>query len=126
MQVAGFFIRDHAKYGSLSVRDLLTHSSNAGTIRIAHRLSPAQLDGFITRFGFGRATGIELPGETSGIYRGPKSWSALSRAGLAIGQEITVSTLQLARAYAVLANGGLLLQPTIVRETRDAAGNAVL
>jgi cell division protein FtsI/penicillin-binding protein 2 len=126
VQVAGFFIRDHARYGLLSVRDLLTHSSNAGTIRIAHRLSPAQLDGMITRLGFGCATGIELPGETRGVYRGPKSWSALSRAGLAIGQEITVSPLQLARAYAAFANGGLLVQPTIVRETRDAAGKAVL
>jgi cell division protein FtsI (penicillin-binding protein 3) len=126
VQVAGFFIRDHAKYGSLSVRDLLTHSSNAGTIRIAHRLSPQQLDSFITRFGFGRPTGVELPGETRGVYRGPRSWSALSRAGLAIGQEITVSPLQLAQAYAVFANGGFLVRPTIVRETRDASGRIVL
>jgi cell division protein FtsI/penicillin-binding protein 2 len=126
VQVAGFFIRDHAKYGVLSVRDLLTHSSNAGTVRIAHRLSPQQLDEFITRFGFGRATGIELPGETRGVYRGPRSWSALSRAGLAIGQEITVSPLQLAQGYAVFANGGLLVRPTIVRDTRDASGRVVM
>ena len=126
VQVAGFFIRDHAKYGALTVRDLLTHSSNAGTIRIAHRLPPAQLDEFITRFGFGRVTGVELPGETRGVYRGPRSWSALSRAGLAIGQEITVSPLQLAQGYAVFANGGLLVRPTIVRETRDAAGKVVM
>jgi cell division protein FtsI/penicillin-binding protein 2 len=126
IQVAGFFIRDHAKYGFLSVRDLLTHSSNAGTIRIAQRLSPPQLDGFITRIGFGQPTGVELPGETSGVYRGPRSWSALSRAGLAIGQELTVSPLQLARGYAVLANGGLLVRPTIVRDTRDASGKVVM
>jgi len=126
VQVAGFFIRDHAKYGALSVRDLLTHSSNAGTIRIAHRLTPRQLDDFITRFGFGRTTGVELPGETCGVYRGPQSWSALSRAGIAIGQEITVSPLQLAQAYAALANGGLLLRPMLVRGTRDARGAVVM
>jgi cell division protein FtsI/penicillin-binding protein 2 len=126
VQVAGFFIHDHAKYGFLSVRDLLTHSSNAGTIRIAHRLSPPLLDGFITRIGFGRPTGVELPGETRGVYRGPGSWSALSRAGLAIGQEITVSPLQLAQGYAIFANGGLLVRPTIVRDTRNANGKVVM
>ncbi len=125
VQVAGFFIRDHAKFGALSVRDLLTYSSNAGAIRIAQRLAPQQLDEFITRFGFGRSTGVELPGETRGVYRGPRSWSALSRAGLAIGQEITVSPLQLAQAYAVFANGGMLVRPTIVRETRDQNGKVL-
>ncbi len=125
VQVAGFFIHDHAKYGALSVRDLLTYSSNAGAIRIAQRLTPDQLDEFINRFGFGHSTGVELPGETRGVYRGPRSWSALSRAGLAIGQEITVSPLQLAQGYAALANGGLLVHPTIVRETRDQSGNVL-
>jgi cell division protein FtsI/penicillin-binding protein 2 len=125
VQVAGFFIRDHMKFGTLSVRDLLTYSSNTGAIRVAQRLAPEQLDEFITRFGFGRSTGVELPGETRGVYRGPRSWSALSRAGLAIGQEITVSPLQLAQAYAVFANGGLLVRPTIVRETRDQSGRVL-
>jgi len=125
VQVAGYFIRDHATYGMLSVRDLLTHSSNAGAIRIAHRLAPNALDGFVSRCGFGRPCGVELPAESAGVYRGPKSWSALSRAGLAIGQEITVSPLQLAQGYAIFANGGMLVQPTIVRETRDAAGKPV-
>jgi cell division protein FtsI/penicillin-binding protein 2 len=125
VQVAGFFIRDHAKYGPLSVRDLLTYSSNAGAIRIAQRLAPEQLDEFITRFGFNRSTGVELPGETRGVYHGPRSWSALSRAGLAIGQEIAVSPLQLAQGYAVFANGGMLVRPTIVRETRDQGGRVL-
>jgi len=125
VQVAGFFMHDHAKYGVLSVRDLLTFSSNAGAIRIAQRLAPEQLDEFITRFGFGRSTGVELPGETRGVYYGPRRWSALSRAGLALGQEISVSPLQLAQAYAAFANGGLLVRPTIVRETRDQRGQVL-
>jgi cell division protein FtsI (penicillin-binding protein 3) len=125
VMVAGFFIRDHSKFGALTVRDLLTYSSNAGAIRIAQMLTPTELDEFITRFGFGRPTGIELPGETRGVYYGPRRWSALSRAGLAIGQELTVSPLQLAQGYAAFANGGLLVRPTIVRETRDQAGRVL-
>jgi cell division protein FtsI (penicillin-binding protein 3) len=125
VQIAGFFIHDHATYGALTVRDLLTYSSNAGAIRIAQMVPPEQLDEFITRFGFGSPTGVELPAETSGVYRGPRSWSALSRAGLAIGQEITVSPLQLAQGYAVFANGGLLVRPTIVTETRDQNGRVL-
>jgi cell division protein FtsI (penicillin-binding protein 3) len=126
VQVAGTFIHDHATYGFLPVRDVLAHSSNAGAIRIAQRLSPAQLGNMIVALGFGRPTGVELPGETSGIYRGPSHWSALSQASLALGQEIAASPLQVAQAYAALANGGFLVHPTIVRETRDRDGAPVI
>ncbi len=123
--IANVFIHDHARYGLLPVREVLAKSSNAGTIRIAYRVAPAQLDATIRRFGFGRPTRVELPAETRGIYRGPQSWSALSRAGLAIGQEISVTPIQLAQAYAAIANGGLLVQPRLVLETRDRSGRTV-
>ena len=71
VQVAGVFMRDHANYGALSVRDMLAKSSNAGTIRVALRLSPEQLDRFIRALGFGQPTGIGLPGEMRGLYQGP-------------------------------------------------------
>lgn len=122
LQIAGVFMRDHASYGALSVRDMLAKSSNSGTMRIALRLSPVQLDSFIRGMGFGRAAGIGLPGEMRGLYQGPDTWSALSRPALAIGQEIAVTPLQLARAYAAIANGGTLVQPVLVLETRDAEG----
>lgn len=123
--VAGVFMKDHASYGALSVRDMLAKSSNAGSMRVAMRMQPAQLDGFIRSLGFGEATGIGLPGEMKGLYRGPDDWSALSRPALGIGQEIAVTPLQLARAYAAVANGGLLVQPVLVLETRDVAGRTV-
>ncbi|MCU0293822.1 MAG: penicillin-binding protein 2 [Thermoanaerobaculaceae bacterium] len=125
IQIAGVFMRDHASYGALSVRDMLAKSSNSGTMRVALRLSPVQLDGFIRALGFGRATGIGLPGEMRGLYQGPDTWSALSRPALSIGQEIAVTPLQLARAYAAIANGGSLVQPVLVLETRDAEGRQV-
>lgn len=125
VQVANVFIHDHARYGLLPVRDVLAKSSNAGAIRIVQRLSAAQLDATIRAMGFGQATHVELPGETRGIYRPPKYWSALSRASLALGQEIGITPLQLAQAYAVIANGGILVQPTLVVETCDRIGNVV-
>lgn len=126
VQVAGFLIRDHASYGLLSATQALAVSSNSGAIRIAHRLTPAVLDATIRGLGFGSATGIELPAEARGIYRSPEHWSALSRAGLAIGQEISASALQIARGYAALANGGMLVRPTLVLETLDARDHTVI
>ncbi len=128
VQVAGFFIRDHARYGVLPLPQVLAFSSNAGAIRLALRTPPATLDETIQAFGFGKATGVELPAESPGLYRplSPQSWSALTPAGLALGQEISVTVVQLARAYAVFANGGLLVQPTIIHQVRDSTGNTVV
>jgi len=127
VEVAGFFIRDHARYGVLPLRQVLAFSSNAGTIRLALRTPEEQLDQTIWALGFGQPTRVELPAESPGLYRrwGKGSWSALTPAGLAIGQEISVTALQLARAYAALANGGLLVQPTLLAEVRDRDGNPV-
>jgi cell division protein FtsI (penicillin-binding protein 3) len=125
IQVANLFIHDHASFGLLPVRDVLAKSSNTGAIRIAHRLSANQLDSTIREFGFGQPTRVELPAEARGIYRSPQHWSAVSRASLALGQEIAVTPLQLAQAYAIIANGGLLVRPTLVLETRDRSGHVV-
>jgi cell division protein FtsI (penicillin-binding protein 3) len=125
IQVANIFFHDHGRYGLLPVREVLAKSSNTGAIRIAHRLAATQLDATIHAFGFGQLTHVELPAETKGIYRSPQHWSAVSRASLALGQEISVTPVQLAQAYAVIANGGLLVRPTLVLQTRDRAGNVV-
>ncbi len=125
VQVAGVFMRDHASYGWLPVRQVIARSSNSGSVRIAQRVPPAVLDGTIRAFGFGAPTGIELPGETRGLLHPPERWSALSRAGLALGQELTVSPLQLARAYAAFANGGFLVEPRLVQATTDESGTVV-
>ncbi len=125
VQVAGIFIRDHARYGVLPLRDVLAKSSNAGAIRIAHRLPPEQLDAALRRFGFASPTGVELPAEARGLFHPVTRWTALSRAGLAIGQEISVTPMQVARAYAAIANGGLLVTPTLALETLDRTGKVV-
>jgi len=126
IQVADIFIRDHANFGLLPVRQVLAQSSNAGSVRIAHRIPPAQLDRAIRALGFGRVTGVELPAEARGLYRPPERWSAVSRAGLALGQEIAVSALQLAQAYGAIANDGRLVPPTLVLETVDERSGEVI
>jgi cell division protein FtsI/penicillin-binding protein 2 len=125
VQVANLFIHDHARYGLLPVREVLAKSSNAGAIRIASRLAASQLDAMIRQFGFGQPTHVELPAEARGIYRAPQYWSAVSQASLALGQEISVTALQMAQAYAVIANGGWRVRPSLVLETQDRSGNVV-
>jgi cell division protein FtsI (penicillin-binding protein 3) len=125
VQVANLFIHDHARFGLLPVREVLAKSSNAGAIRIALRVTANQLDSMIRSFGFGEPTHVELPAEASGIYRAPRYWSAVSQASLALGQEISVTALQMAQAYAAIANGGLLVRPTLVTETTDQDGRVL-
>ncbi|UCF80151.1 MAG: penicillin-binding protein 2 [Acidobacteriota bacterium] len=122
-QVAGFRIRDHKPFATLSVSEIIAHSSNVGAIKIGRRFKHREtLYRRLRAFGFGAPSGIELSGESAGILRKPRRWSALSRAALSIGQEMSASALQLARATAVLANGGHLVMPYVVQESTSPDG----
>jgi cell division protein FtsI (penicillin-binding protein 3) len=119
-------IRDHEKYGWLTVRDILAQSSNVGAIKIGQKLGKSLFYHYISGFGFGTVTGVDLPGETPGLIRRPKSWSALSLPVLSLGQEISVTPLQLAAAFGAVANGGQLVRPHVVRGLRAGGqGRAV-
>ncbi|MGH8058200.1 MAG: peptidoglycan D,D-transpeptidase FtsI family protein, partial [Candidatus Entotheonellia bacterium] len=89
IQVAGVSIRDHEKFGWLTFREVIEKSSNVGAIKVGQRLGKERFYGYLQRFGFGQKTGIDLPGETSGLLRAPQQWSELSLASLSIGQEIS-------------------------------------
>jgi len=80
---------------------------------------------YITGFGFGQPVGLGLPGESRGQLRAPPQWSALSLATMSIGQEISVTAVQMVTAFAAIANGGRLMQPQIVRALLDANGREV-
>jgi cell division protein FtsI (penicillin-binding protein 3) len=112
--LAGQRIRDHRPFGVMPVRQVFARSSNVGTIRMGLLLGDRRLLEAIRAFGFGRRTGIDLPGESPGIVRPAASWSPLSKAYVSFGQEIAVTPLQLTRATAAVANGGLLVQPHVV------------
>src|SRR5213594_307701 len=88
-------------------------------------MRPRDQYGVLRDFGFGAPTGIEFPAESPGRLRLPKDWTRLSPASLAIGYELSVTPLQLAVAYAAIANDGILLQPTLLREIRDPEGRVV-
>jgi cell division protein FtsI (penicillin-binding protein 3) len=120
--IAGTKIKDHNPYGVLSVREILEKSSNVGAIKIGRTIPHERFDEFIRKFGFGRRTGIELPGESAGMITPIKRWSAISPASMAMGQEIAVSALQVVSAFAAVANGGVRVPPRIVLGKRDAFG----
>jgi len=123
--LAGHAIRDHRPFFRLTARQVLEQSSNVGTIQIALRVGAARLAHYIERFGFGRRTGVELPGEARGIVRPVRRWTPASIGAIAIGQEIGVTALQVAAAMAVIANDGVWVQPHLVRAVRARDGTVV-
>jgi cell division protein FtsI/penicillin-binding protein 2 len=120
--VAGKSYTDVHKYGVLSVREILGHSSNVGMVQVGRTLPREALRETIVRFGFGRKTGIELPAERNGNITSLARMSATSPAAMSIGYEVEVTPLQLAQAYAAIANGGMLVPAHIVLGTRDEDG----
>jgi len=107
----------------LTFADVVAQSSNIGTIRVATKLGPERLAKADLDFGYGQRTGVDLPGETPGIVRPQSTWTCPDLGTNAIGQGVAVSVLQMARVYASVANGGLLVQPTLLRGTVDERGD---
>ncbi|RKY42930.1 MAG: penicillin-binding protein [Candidatus Makaraimicrobium thalassicum] len=113
-RVEGRILNDYHGYGELSFREIIAKSSNIGTVKVARALGGRKLYEYIRRFGFGEKTGIDLPGEVSGISRPPAAWSRSDITTIPIGQGIAVTSVQLACAVSVIANGGYLMKPYIV------------
>jgi len=109
-------------YGTSTVTQILEHSANAGAVFVASKLGSEQLHSYLGSFGFGRKTGIDLAAEAAGEVRPLAEWYPVDLGTIAFGQGIAVSPLQLASAYAVLANGGTLYRPYVVAAQRDADG----
>lgn len=112
-------LHDHTSHGWLTFREVIEQSSNIGVTKVAQMLGAEIICRYIKLFGFGSKAGIELPGEIAGVAKEPRAWSKISIAAIPIGQEVGVTVLQLARALAVIANGGELVKPYIVKEIRD-------
>jgi len=101
-------------FGVIPVADVLAKSSNIGAVQIALRVGPQAMLDYVRRFGFGQPTGIPLPAEHGGWVRDLKRWGKTSIGSIAMGHELSVTTLQLAQACSVIANGGLLVKPRII------------
>ena len=98
----------------MTVAQILSRSSNVGTITLAHRLGAERLARWVDRFGFGRTTGLDFPGESPGIVLPLSQWSGSTIGTLPMGHGIAVTPLQMAAAYGTVANGGLWVQPHLV------------
>jgi cell division protein FtsI (penicillin-binding protein 3) len=118
----GRTITDEEPQPSFTLADAIRVSSNIGIVKFAARLEPDEQYLMLRNFGFGAPTGIEFPAEAAGRLRLPKEWQRPSAASLAMGYELSVTPIQVAMAYGALANDGVLLQPTLVREVRGGAG----
>jgi cell division protein FtsI (penicillin-binding protein 3) len=123
--VANATIHDWKKYGWLTFAEVLQNSSNVGSIKVGMMLGKERYYKYITGFGFGAPTNLGLPGESRGQLRPPAQWSGLSLATMSIGQEISVTAVQMVAAFAAVANGGRLMQPQIIRAVLDAQGREV-
>ncbi len=115
----GHILHDHEPHGILSIPDIFAFSSNIGMAKISDMLSSQELYNKSREFGFGVDSGILLPNEEAGMLRNPKNWTYQSNISIAIGQEISCTSLQLAMAYSSIANGGYLVQPIIVESIDD-------
>jgi cell division protein FtsI (penicillin-binding protein 3) len=115
-------IRDHKPYGTLSVREIMQNSSNVGTIKIALRLGDERLKSYIDRYGFGQKTMVDLPAEVRGLVRDTSEWTKTSIGSIAIGQEVSVTPLQIAAMVSTIANGGILYRPYVVQKIQDPSG----
>ncbi len=118
-------ITDVHGYDRLSVRDVIANSSNVGAAKLAERLEASVQHKYLRDFGFGMRTQLGYLTESPGRLERPEQWTALSPASHALGYEISTTSLQLAAAYGAIANGGVLMQPILVREIRDAEGRTV-
>ena len=107
-------------FGTVTFAEIIEHSINTGMIRVAQRLGEERLYHSLISFGFGQQTGIALPGEEVGILRDVEEWSKLALAATSIGQSVAVTGIQLARATAAIANGGLLLEPQIIKQIGES------
>ncbi|HEY6091708.1 MAG TPA: penicillin-binding transpeptidase domain-containing protein [Gemmatimonadales bacterium] len=116
-------VTDEHPLPSLTLADAIRVSSNIAMVKFTARLEPSEQYGILRAFGFGAPTGVEFPAESPGRLRPPRDWSRPSAASLAIGYELAVTPIQLAAAYGAIANDGVLLQPTLIREIHAPNGS---
>ena len=125
IEVAGHKFTDSHHIGFVNYAEALAHSSNVCAIKTGLRVGKSDFYSMVQKMGFGQRTGIELPAETKGLVRNPDIWNGDSLASMSIGYEIGVTPLQIATAFATIANDGIKNQPHIIKEIRDSEGSPI-
>jgi cell division protein FtsI (penicillin-binding protein 3) len=125
VEVGRRVIHDVHRNGLLTFKEVIQKSSNVGSVMVGMRLGKERIYKYAKAFGFGEKTGIDLPGEVSGLIRPPERWSGVSIGSVPIGQEVAVTPLQVLRAYSAIANGGFLVTPHVVSRIAGPDGRLV-
>ena len=120
--VSNHVVHDSHVYETLTFKEAVGVSSNIAIIKSAQNWSPKRIYQYLCSFGFGKKTGIDLPGEVSGTIPSPDKWSKLSISAIPIGQEVAVTGIQLIQPMAVIANKGILMKPYIVKSIINKNG----
>ena len=121
-ELNGRKIEDDHPGTAFTLAQVIQYSSNIGIVQFAQRLNPGEQFELLRDLGFGAQTGLPYPGEQAGTLRAPRNWDKQTPASLAMGYALTVTPMQLATAYAAIANGGELLEPALVKEIRATDG----
>ena len=125
MPVGKWVIHDHHRHGWLSMSEAIAVSSNIAAAKIGERLGREKFHAFLTELGFGKPTGLDLPAEVGGMLRPVAGWSRINLMTTSFGQGVAVTPLQMARAFAAIANGGNVVKPYIGLRATSAAGEAL-
>ncbi|MCE5333434.1 MAG: penicillin-binding protein 2 [Desulfobacteraceae bacterium] len=124
-KLAGHLIKDVHGHGWLTMPEVIKYSSNIGAAKLALHIGGERYYRYISGFGFGSVSGIQLPGEVKGLLRHHKRWRPIDLATTGFGQSIGVTSLQLTTGVSVIANGGEFLPPTIARSILDCNGKPI-
>lgn len=124
-KLGGEIIRDTKPHDMISFTEAMAYSSNIAFAKTVGRLKPETFYRYIRSFGFGIKTGVGLPAEESGVLKPVGTWSGRTQSTIAFGHEVSATPLQVAMAFAAMANGGLLMKPRIVKGWADQDGNLV-
>ncbi len=119
---AGRILRDHHGYGHLTVHDILVKSSNIGSAKLGLMMGGDAFHEYVRRFGFGERSGIALPGEIPGLVHPPAKWDSLTITRMPMGHSVAVTPLQITMAMSVIANGGKLMRPQLIKSVSGDGG----
>ena len=118
-------IHDHSKHGWLTFHQVIKFSSNIGASKVGEKMGKDRFYRYISAFGFGEKTGINLPGEAKGIVQHPRYWPPVALDTISFGQGISVTGIQLVSALSAIANGGYLMKPYVVEKIMDEKGQVI-
>lgn len=117
--------REDHHFGMLSVAEIIAHSSNRGAAQLAMEMGDQRFYDYARAFGFGEETGFPIGGEIAGMMAPPNKWDGLTITRMPMGQSIAATPIQMQMAMSVIASGGYLLRPQVIRQIRDASGEVV-